>query len=67
MDMEMLQKFELKMENFLKFGKDLKDADEVIYLDENLVIPPYVDAHLHLDYYMIGKTDEVENESGNLF
>lgn len=52
---------------FVKFGSDLGDADEVIDLDANLVIPPYVDAHLHLDYYMIGKTDEVKNESGTLF
>lgn len=52
---------------FVKFGKDLGEADEVINLDGNLVIPPYVDAHLHLDYYMIGKTDEVKNESGTLF
>ena len=52
---------------FLKFGNNLEDADEVIDLDGNLVIPPYVDAHLHLDYYMIGKTDEVKNESGTLF
>lgn len=52
---------------FVKFGSNLGDADEVIDLDGNLVIPPYVDAHLHLDYYMIGKTDEVKNESGTLF
>lgn len=35
---------------YVKFGKDLVEADEVINLDGNLVIPPYVDAHLHLDY-----------------
>ena len=38
---------------FSKFGNNLEDADEVIDLDGKLVIPPYVDAHLHLDYYMI--------------
>lgn len=52
---------------FVKFGSDLGDADEVINLDGNLVIPPYVDSHIHLDYYMIGKIDEVKNESGTLF
>lgn len=52
---------------FLAFGKDLDGAEEIIDLDGNLVIPPYVDSHLHLDYYMIGKSDEVKNESGTLF
>lgn len=52
---------------FLAFGKELEGAEETIDLDGNLVIPPYVDSHLHLDYYMIGKTDEVKNESGTLF
>ena len=52
---------------FLKFGKDLEKADQEIDLEGNLVIPPYVDSHLHLDYYMVGKTDKVKNESGTLF
>ncbi|MCI5972898.1 MAG: amidohydrolase family protein, partial [Anaerococcus sp.] len=52
---------------FKEFGKNLEACDEVIDLDGRLVIPPYVDSHLHLDYYMIGKTDEVKNESGTLF
>ena len=52
---------------FLAFGKDLDGAEEIIDLDGNLVIPPYVYSHLHLDYYMIGKSDEVKNESGTLF
>lgn len=52
---------------FLKFGKNLEKADQEIDLDGNLVIPPYVDSHLHLDYYMVGKTDKVKNESGTLF
>lgn len=52
---------------FLKFGKNLEKADQEIDLEGNLVIPPYVDSHLHLDYYMVGKTDKVKNESGTLF
>lgn len=52
---------------FVGFGNDLGDADETIDLEGSLVIPPYVDSHLHLDYYMVGKTDKAKNESGTLF
>lgn len=52
---------------FVDFGKDLGGADQVIDLEGSLVIPPYVDSHLHLDYYMVGKTDKAKNESGTLF
>jgi len=52
---------------FTEFGNDLGDADEVIDLDGHLVLPPYVDSHVHLDYYMTGKTNKVMNESGTLF
>ena len=52
---------------FVGFGKDLGGADQVIDLEGSLVIPPYVDSHLHLDYYMVGKTDKAKNESGTLF
>lgn len=52
---------------FIGFGKDLGGADQVIDLEGSLVIPPYVDSHLHLDYYMVGKTDKAKNESGTLF
>ena len=48
-------------------GTDLGDADEVIDLGGKVVIPPYVDSHLHLDYYMTGQTDEAKNETGTLF
>lgn len=60
---------EILVENgkFIKFGKNLEGADEEIDLDGNLVIPPYVDSHLHLDYYMTGKTDKAKNKSGTLF
>lgn len=52
---------------FVGFGKDLGEVDQVIDLEGSLVIPPYVDSHLHLDYYMVGKTDKAKNESGTLF
>jgi len=52
---------------FVEFGNNLQGADEEIDLDGNLVIPPYVDSHLHLDYYFVGQTDEAKNESGTLF
>lgn len=55
------------MEALRYFGRNLEKADQEIDLDGNLVIPPYVDSHLHLDYYMVGKTDKVKNESGTLF
>ncbi len=52
---------------FKTIGNDLEDAEEVIDLGGRLVLPPYVDSHLHLDYYMTSKTDKEENESGTLF
>lgn len=48
-------------------GTNLGDADEVIDLGGRVVIPPYVDSHLHLDYYMTGQTDKAKNETGTLF
>lgn len=48
-------------------GTNLEDVEEVIDLGGRVVIPPYVDSHLHLDYYMTGQTDEAKNETGTLF
>lgn len=60
---------ELLIENgkFVAIGKDLGDADDIIDLEGRFVLPPYVDAHLHLDYYFTGQDDEIKNESGTLF
>ena len=33
-----------------KVGQNLPKADEEIDLQGRLVVPPYVDPHLHLDY-----------------
>ncbi len=43
-----------------------KKVDEVIDLEGNLVVPPYVDPHLHLDYVFTASMGE-QNGSGTLF
>lgn len=52
---------------FVEFGNHLPEADEVIDLEGALVLPPYVDSHLHLDYYFTGQDPNIKNESGTLF
>lgn len=52
---------------FSSFGNNFGEADEVIDLEGALVLPPYVDAHLHLDYYFTGQDPQIKNESGTLF
>ncbi|KKK33526.1 cytosine deaminase [Salinicoccus sediminis] len=53
--------------NFKAIGKDLGEADEVIDLANRLVLPPYVDPHLHLDYIFSGLGEGNANISGTLF
>ena len=49
-------------------GKDLGLADEVIDLGGKLVIAPYVDPHLHLDYvYTLSELGQEGAGSGTLF
>lgn len=49
-------------------GKDLGPEDEVIDLEGKLVIAPYVDPHLHLDYvYTLTDMGQVGAGSGTLF
>lgn len=49
-------------------GTNLPDADDVVDLGGQLVTPPYVDSHLHLDYVYTGRDDEAaDNTSGTLF
>ena len=48
-------------------GNNLPQADEVIDLKGRLVVPPYVDAHLHLDYVYTGNSADAKNDSGTLF
>lgn len=53
--------------NFKAVGKNLGDADEVIDLENRLVLSPYVDPHLHLDYIFSGIGEGNANISGTLF
>ena len=50
-----------------QIGKNLPKADEEIDLQGRLVVPPYVDAHLHLDYVYTGRNDGAKNSTGTLF
>ncbi len=43
------------------------EADEVIDLGGRLVIPPYVDPHLHLDYVYTAQGEGFNNGTGTLF
>lgn len=52
---------------FKAVGTNLGDADEVIDLEGKLVLPPYVDPHLHLDYIFSGLGEGNTNVSGTLF
>ncbi|MUV38867.1 Cytosine deaminase [Lentibacillus sp. JNUCC-1] len=48
-------------------GNGLIAADDVIDLEGRLVLPPYVDPHLHLDYIFSGLGEGNANVSGTLF
>jgi len=49
-------------------GKNLGTADEIIDLGGKLVIPPYVDPHIHLDYvYTLSELGKTGASSGTLF
>lgn len=50
-----------------EIGTGLPEADEAIDLQGRLVVPPYVDAHLHLDYVYTGRTEGAANTTGTLF
>jgi len=53
---------------FKEIGRNLAEADEVIDLGGKLVLPPYVDSHIHLDYVYTGLEDKQNSsESGTLF
>lgn len=52
---------------FIEIGKDLKDVSETVDLQGRLVMPPYVDPHLHLDYIFSGLGENNANISGTLF
>ena len=50
-----------------QIGKNLPMAEEEIDLKGRLVVPPYVDAHLHLEYVYTGRNDGATNDTGTLF
>lgn len=50
-----------------QIGKNLPKADEEIDLQGRLVVPPYVDPHLHLDYVYTAGSAGATNTSGTLF
>ncbi len=50
-----------------QMGKNLPSADEEIDLKGRLIVPPYVDSHLHLDYVYTGGGADAKNASGTLF
>src|SRR6185437_14634114 len=52
---------------FKAIGNDLDNTDKVIDLEGRLVLPPYVDPHLHLDYIFSGLGEGNANVSGTLF
>ncbi len=52
----------------VEIGTHLPKCDEEIDLEGKLVLPPYVDPHIHLDYtYTLSKMADVGAESGTLF
>ncbi len=61
---------EILVENgkILDIGTNLQNVEEVIDLKGKLVVPPYVDPHLHLDYaYTLSQLGKVGAGSGTLF
>lgn len=63
---------EMIVENgkFVAFGKNLPSdgVKETIDLGGKLVLPPYVDPHLHLDYvYTLGEMEGIGAASGTLY
>lgn len=59
--------FLIEDKKFKAVGTNLVHADEVIDLEGKLVLPPYVDPHLHLDYIFSGLGEGNANVSGTLF
>ncbi len=65
---EVLQDILVENGCFAAIGTGISaEADEVIDLGGRLVIPPYVDPHLHLDYVYTAQGEGFNNGSGTLF
>jgi cytosine deaminase len=52
---------------FKAVGNNLEKVDEAIDLEGRLVLPPFVDPHVHLDYIFTGLGEGNANVSGTLF
>ena len=44
-----------------------QQADEIIDLEGKLVVPPYCDPHIHLDYVFTALNPAAANKTGSLF
>ncbi len=62
-----ISEFIVENGKFIEVGKNLKEVVETIDLQGHLVMPPYVDPHLHLDYIFSGLGPNNANVSGTLF
>ena len=51
----------------IQIGSNLSQCEEEIDLNGKLVLPPYVDPHVHLDYVYTGRNDGGKIKSGTLF
>jgi cytosine deaminase len=52
---------------FKAVGNNLEEVNEAIDLEGRLVLPPFVDPHVHLDYIFTGLGEGNANVSGTLF
>lgn len=52
---------------FKAVGNNLEEVNEAIDLEGRLVLPPFVDPHVHLDYIFTGLGEGNTNVSGTLF
>ena len=58
----------IKDGQFAAIGNNLEaEGAEIIDIDHKLIVPPYVDPHLHLDYVFTGRNAPVTNQTGTLF
>lgn len=69
-DNQGLTSFAVENGKFIKFGKDVdqeyQDA-KVVDLQGKLTVPPFADAHIHLDYVYTASLPSKETASGTLF
>ena len=59
--------FIVKNGKISEIGTNLPSCEDEIDLQGKLIMPPYVDPHLHLDYVYTGRMDGGNVKSGTLF